>query len=379
MPAGASLSPASTVLEAVAPGESIWDQSAASEFQMPEALSDPSNGQSGSHLVPDEPASAFAAAVETPAEAEELADDDSIVQQLPYLYDKQRAKSGKIPEAISPFAALGLSEPVGDAVVPGGAAQAPDAETLKRYLLLREQDVAVLSSQLKSVQDQVASLEGTVREERAKNAELLLISQEQRRKIDDFEKEKAVLIESLQKDAGDLKFQAKSKTEKARLLESQVKEATEEMERLKERVRSDIRKIRVREKELENRLEIAKKDAEALIAARETKIIDLKRKLDLLEFNLDLLQGRFSKERETNAKLKERQVKAGQAMRVAMGLLDALTADMPDFDLNESRSSPEPSDTKEASDKDLDDTGESSSRGSGDDSDRSKRFKNKAS
>ena len=59
-------------------------------------------------------------------------------------------------------------------------------------------------------------------------------------------------------------------------------------ERLRERVRQDIRKIRAREKELENRIEMVKSETGAVLAARESMILELKRKLDTAEFNLDL-------------------------------------------------------------------------------------------
>src|SRR4029077_11183068 len=128
-------------------------------------------------------------------------------------------------------------------------------------------------------------------------------------------------FQSLENEVNEVKFQLKTKTDKVRVMEAQVREATEEMEHLKNRVRSDIRKIRVREKDLENRLEIMKKDSEALIGARETKIIELKRKLDLLEFNMDLLQDQYNREKENSVHLRERLAKAAQVVRVAGGLL----------------------------------------------------------
>ena len=242
--------------------------------------------------------------------------DEDAAQQMPYLFGesaKEREKAAE--EFIS-------SRPLGDAVVPGGAASSPDVETLKKYLFLREQDVAALSSQLKTAKDQIASLEDILRGERAKNVELEHTVQEQKQKIDDFEKEKAQVVENMQAEADDLKFQLRVKTDKARALDTKVRETIDNMENLKERVRADIRKIRIREKELENRLEVLKKDSEALITARENKIVELKRKLDLLEFNMDLLQDQYSKEKERSALLRDRLLKAGQAMRVAGGLLD---------------------------------------------------------
>jgi chromosome segregation ATPase len=215
-----------------------------------------------------------------------------------------------------------IGQPVGDAVVPGGAAQSPDLETLKKYLLLREQDVAALSAQLRSARERVSSVEDVLRLERGRGVELTHVVEEQKKRIDDFEREKAIALEAVQGELAELKFEVKAKTDKTRVLELQVREATEEMERLRERVRLDIRKIRVREKELENRLEIMKKDSEALIGARENKIIELKRKLDLLEFNMDLLQDQYTREKENAARLRERLAKAAQVVRVAEGLLD---------------------------------------------------------
>lgn len=216
---------------------------------------------------------------------------------------------------------LAYREPMDDAVVPGGAANAPDTETLKKYLYLREQDVTALSAQLRQAREQIGLLEGQLRHERAVSSEFAHLAQEQDRRIDGFEKEKAVALESAQKEYDDLKFETKRRNEKIRVMELQVKEATDATERLKERVRNDIRKIRTREKELENRLEIMKKDSEALLASREQKIIELKRKLDLMEFNTDLVQDLLEKERRSATSLRDKLAKAAQMMRVAGGLL----------------------------------------------------------
>jgi hypothetical protein len=247
--------------------------------------------------------------------------DHEVAQEMPYLFTNSSQKKGKQPPPFDP--AFIFAEPMGNAVVPGGAAHAPDLETFQRYLMLREQDVAVLSNQLKASQDQTAQLQQNLREEKARNAELSHITQEQKAKIDSFNKEKEIELESLQNEIRELRFQSKAKTDKARIMENQVRDVSDEMDHLKERVRSDIRKIRVREKELENRLEIVKKDSEALISGRENKITELKRKLDLLEFNMDLLQDQCNREKENAIKLRERLAKAAQVVRVAGGLLDS--------------------------------------------------------
>ncbi len=279
--------------------------------------------QTQSSLVLSEPVSAE---IDLPVEGGYQTDqqaDREAAQEMPYLFTRTEAYKTRISLSRSSEVQFAFAKPMGDAVVPGGASQAPDTDTLKKFLQLREQDVGVLSTQLKSAQDQILSLEDLLQEERGKNNESHHLIEEQRRRIADFEKDKGQALDAMQMEIDEVRLQMKAKMDKARILETQVRDATQEMERLKERVRVDIRKIRVREKDLENRLEIMKKDSEALLIARDNKIIELKRKLDLLEFNMDLLQDQYNREKDLTAQLRERLGKASQMMRVAGGLLDS--------------------------------------------------------
>ena len=234
--------------------------------------------------------------------------DPQAEEEMPYLYQR------KVQPLI--YGALG------DAVIPGGAAQSPDVETIKKYLLLREQDVAVLSSQLKEARDQLALSERQAREERAKGVELFHLCQEQKKKIEEDEARRSVLSEKFEGELQELRFQLRTKMDQAKVLEAKVQQFSEEMDQLKERVRVDIRKIRVRERELENRLEMTRRDSEALLTSREAKLIELKRNLDLIEFNMDLLQNQYSKEKEISSQLREKVSKLAQVVRIADGLLE---------------------------------------------------------
>ncbi len=246
-------------------------------------------------------------------------EQELLAREMPYLFG---AGSGTKMNLAPKAASYDPIIPLGDAVVPGGAANTPDEDTIRKFLELREQDVAALSAQLKTAREQIASLEETLKKERAQGEENRHKLEEQSLRIQEFEKEKEVALEAIRNEIEEIRFQGKAKSDRVRVLEHRVKDATLEAERLKERVRMDIRKIRIREKELENRLEIMRRDSEALIGARENKIIELKRKMDLLEFNMDLLQDQYTREKENSHKLRERFSRALQAVRVAGGLLD---------------------------------------------------------
>ena len=158
--------------------------------------------------------------------------------------------------------------------------------------------------------------------ERARGSELQHMVQKQEQQIKNYDRDKQIEFEVLYKQVEDLNNQLKERTDKARTIEARLKMTTDEVDKVKERVRVDIRRIRVREKELESQLEILKKDSSALLMARDEKILELKRKLDLLEFNMELVQEQYSKERDATDQLRARLKHAATAMREAGGLLD---------------------------------------------------------
>ncbi len=198
----------------------------------------------------------------------------------------------------------------------------PDLETLKSYLSMREQDVAVLSGQLRSSKERTQQLEGLLKVEKARNAEIQEMLSKAEQRIKNYDLEKQVELEVMQKQVEDMSQHLKDKTEKARVIETKLRLMSEEVNKVKDRVRVDIRRIRVREKELEGQLEILKKDSGALLQARDEKILELKRRIDLLEFNMELVQEQYEKERRASDELKLKLKDAAQAMKQANGFLE---------------------------------------------------------
>lgn len=236
----------------------------------------------------------------------------AMATEMPYLFG----------DAPKPMAAPPVFSPRGDAIIPGGASQSPDNETLKKYLELREQDVSALSTQISALKDQLSQSQAQLREQQARNRQLQVDCDTQRKQVEGLAADQHEAQGAAQAEIENLKFQLKAKADKARIFEAKIQEAQNEIEAIRERVRSDIRKIRVREKELENKLEVVKKDSELLLGSRENKIIELKRRLDIAEYNLDLLQERYLREKERAEAYKSKLGKASQAMKLAEGMLD---------------------------------------------------------
>lgn len=184
--------------------------------------------------------------------------------------------SSEPPETIKPLPQLGKA----------------DAEVLKKYLSMREQELEhslrekarlernheKISAELEALKVEVRDLERKRQEAEGKAERIEKRNHEQDKQLVETRERAGMEKESL--------------LERIKLLERELEESRGRYGSLKDRVRRDIRKIQTREKELETRLELLKRDSETLIGERDRQVLELRRKIDALEFDLDLIQDR---------------------------------------------------------------------------------------
>jgi len=140
---------------------------------------------------------------------------------------------------------------------------------------------------LKIAQQRILDLEKEVEALRAENEELASAGEIVRSRTDDLsvrinslEKEKQEAHESAQSEMLILKGNLQYK-------EAEVAKARMKVDELETRLKSDFKKIRVRERELENRLELLRAEKSALVRSKDEYILDQKRKIDQLSMELD--------------------------------------------------------------------------------------------
>jgi len=109
------------------------------------------------------------------------------------------------------------------------------------------------------------------------------------------------------------------------MMERKDKLYQEEIESLKGKVRFDLHKIKNRERELETQLEILINDHESQLKLRDSKILELKRKIDSLEFNMENLM--ISEEKAQHDK-KKTEKRLEQAMGAIKGSIQVIEDDM---------------------------------------------------
>ncbi len=95
------------------------------------------------------------------------------------------------------------------------------------------------------------------------------------------------------------------------------------VEELENRLSQDMRRIRVRERELENRLELARLEKTALVRTKDESILELKRKIDNLESELETYRNKIV---ELHGRIESNQEQFGRtvrALRLALANLES--------------------------------------------------------
>jgi hypothetical protein len=140
---------------------------------------------------------------------------------------------------------------------------------------------------LKIAQQRILELEKEAEFLRAENEELASAGEIIRSRTEDLavrinamEKEKAEIAESAHSEMLILKGNLQYK-------ENEGVKARLKVEELEARLKSDFKKIRVRERELENRLELLRAEKAALVRSKDEYILEQKRKVDQLSQELD--------------------------------------------------------------------------------------------
>lgn len=104
----------------------------------------------------------------------------------------------------------------------------------------------------------------------------------------------------------------------------QAQKAERKFEEFRERVKVDLLKIRSRERDLGSKLELQKRDAEALLMAKDERLLAQKRDIDRLEFEIQNLKERMLEETERAEERAAKLTRALQSLRMAQGMLSGI-------------------------------------------------------
>lgn len=120
--------------------------------------------------------------------------------------------------------------------------------------------------------------------------------------LDEKKIENSIMKKRYSQQIEDLNVKLELMSSKKAVLEEKNKQMESEYQKLRKEQKLDVNRVRSRERELEDKLDLMRKDAEVQVRNRDQKILELKRQIDGLEFDIE------------NAHLKERQSLSDQAL-----------------------------------------------------------------
>lgn len=178
------------------------------------------------------------------------------------------------------------------------------------------------SENLRVAQKRISDLESELERVRRENENLRSAGETLRRRMDELQSnaENAELNTQEAKKIAD---------EERKVLRGQISSRDREISELKSRIddaegrlESNFRKIRVRERDLEHRIEIIKAESQSIAASKDRMILELKRQIDQISSELNHAKAQVQ---ETFGQFKERQEtarRAVRALRIALTVLE---------------------------------------------------------
>lgn len=271
-----------------------------------------------------------------PTDPSELLSEEAISISTPSL-DHGGAESplaalrAQDDQSSAPWRADGLlnSTPVQEdeisaprAISPAVPIDEADVQVLRKYLHMREEELANVMREKQNLLKLHEKLEGDIQTFQKKVRELEHIKADKSKAVERLERESSERERNLVEQKDQAEFEKETLMDRVRYLESELNESKDKYSNLKDRVRRDIRKIQAREKELETRLELIKRDSETLIRERDKQILELKRKIDAMEYDLDLIQDRRVQAENNADKYVDKISKVAKTLQVAFGMLE---------------------------------------------------------
>lgn len=152
---------------------------------------------------------------------------------------------------------------------------------------------------LRIAQNRILDLEKEIERLRQENDEILTATEIIRNKSEEF----TLRVSELEKENQELKTEFKNENSilKGSLVfkESENAKLQEKIEELELRIKNDFKKIRIRERELENRLELLKAEKQAVVKSKDDLLLELQRKNDISKSELETYRNKVQELNKT--------------------------------------------------------------------------------
>lgn len=195
-------------------------------------------------------------------------------------------------------------------------------DILKRYIELKETEVRDLRQQQQKYQEftqkNAVKIDTYIKQNRLLTAQLDEAQRNIARLQVEMEEEKREHSEQF----SILKSDFDEKLKEAGATQEQMKELVRRREEFKEKVREDLKRIKLKERELENKYELLKNDTQTLLEAKDKQILELKKKVDALDLELESFDDRLRESANVLNSVGAKKRRLIETLKLAISLLE---------------------------------------------------------
>lgn len=207
-------------------------------------------------------------------------------------------------------------------------ASSSDISTLQKYAGLKEREAREKEATIQVLKGQVAKLDTKLSRSETERRRLTLSNDEMKTQLSSLEENLSQKQFHIQKVESSHHEEMRGLSLRLDNAIFQASKAQNKLEEFRERVRTDFVKIRAQERELFNKLELQKRDAEALLASKDEQLLNQKREIDRLQYETETLRERLMEETEKAEDRASRLTRAVQSLRLANDMLSGLTEEV---------------------------------------------------
>ncbi len=143
-----------------------------------------------------------------------------------------------------------------------------------------------------------------------------------RSELDESKIEISILKKRHEEEVSELKYKLRFSDDKRMLSEEKSSKLQKEFDRLQQKVRIDFEQVTKREKTLESQLELVQMDSDAQLKTRNQKILELKRKIDQLEFSMENAWIKEQKSKDDKLRLQEGLERLAKTLKTSVESLE---------------------------------------------------------
>ncbi|MCK6597604.1 MAG: hypothetical protein L6Q37_04510 [Bdellovibrionaceae bacterium] len=182
---------------------------------------------------------------------------------------------------------------------------------------------------LRIAQNRILDLEKEIERLRQENDEIITAAEIIRNKAEEY----TIKISNLERENQDIKTESKNELMilKGSLLykDSENSKLKEKIEELELRIKTDFKKIRIRERELENRLELLKAEKQAVIKSKDELLLELQRKNDISKAEIETYRNKVQELNKTIESYQNQIKLTVRTLRLALSHVDEKSESQP--------------------------------------------------